>query len=126
VRRYWVGAIAVLLLAAGFAVASIATGAGLSSLQATTGTTTSHKVIICHRTKSKKHPFVQISVDVHAVPAHLKHGDTEGPCTKAQLTAGKKKSKKSSSTTTSSSTGPGNSAGHGNGGGNGNGKGHGK
>jgi hypothetical protein len=39
-----------------------------------------YKVMICHRTHSKKHPFHQITVDSHAVKAHLRHGDTLGPC----------------------------------------------
>ena len=41
------------------------------------------KVTICHRTHSKKHPFVTIRVSRQAVPAHLRHGDTLGPCDKA-------------------------------------------
>jgi hypothetical protein len=38
------------------------------------------KVTICHHTHSKKNPFVTITVSVHALPAHLGHGDTVGPC----------------------------------------------
>jgi hypothetical protein len=38
------------------------------------------KVTICHHTHSQKNPFVTITVSVHALPAHLKHGDTIGPC----------------------------------------------
>jgi hypothetical protein len=38
------------------------------------------KVTICHRTGSKKHPFVTIRVSRNAVPAHLRHGDKLGPC----------------------------------------------
>lgn len=33
------------------------------------------KVFVCHRTHSKKKPYVTISVSPHALPAHLKHGD---------------------------------------------------
>lgn len=38
------------------------------------------KVTICHHTHSRKNPFVTITVSVHALPAHLGHGDTIGAC----------------------------------------------
>jgi hypothetical protein len=43
------------------------------------------KVTICHRTGSKKHPFVTIRVSKRAVRAHLPHGDTLGPCARAKF-----------------------------------------
>ena len=44
------------------------------------------KVTICHRTKSKKNPYVTIRVSRNAVPAHLRHGDGIGPCPTASFT----------------------------------------
>jgi hypothetical protein len=38
------------------------------------------QVVICHHTGSGKNPFVTIRVSRNAVPAHLAHGDTLGPC----------------------------------------------
>ncbi len=40
-----------------------------------TATVTSQKVTICHRTNSVNHPYVQITVDRNALPAHAAHGD---------------------------------------------------
>jgi hypothetical protein len=44
------------------------------------------KVTICHKTHSKKNPFVTIRVSRNAVPAHLRHGDSVGPCSTAAFT----------------------------------------
>ena len=38
------------------------------------------KVTICHRTGSQKNPAVTIRVSRNALRAHLRHGDTMGPC----------------------------------------------
>ena len=53
----------------------------------------SPKVTICHHTHSQKNPFVTITVSVHALPAHLGHGDTVGPCSEQGATATKKHGK---------------------------------
>ena len=44
------------------------------------------RVPICHRTRSKKNPYRTIYVSPNAVPAHLRHGDGEGPCPTAKFT----------------------------------------
>jgi hypothetical protein len=120
---------AVVLGAAGFAAAGIASGSHLldavTGTTATTGTTTTgangRKVTLCHHTgRSKKHPNgVTITVSQSAVKAHLRHHDTLGACPKPTTTAAM------TATTTSSddaSKGHGNGKGNGHGGGNGHGK----
>jgi hypothetical protein len=47
------------------------------------------KGTLCHHTHSKKHPFVTITVSQRAFPAHLRHGDTIGPCPPAASTSAK-------------------------------------
>jgi hypothetical protein len=44
-----------------------------------------NKVTICHKTGSKKKPFHTIRVSRNAVKAHLRHGDSLGPCTTASF-----------------------------------------
>jgi hypothetical protein len=53
------------------------------------------KVMICHHTHSKKHPWVQISVGAPAAKAHLRHHDTLGPCPTTAPASGDKKHGKS-------------------------------
>jgi len=38
------------------------------------------KLTIYHHTHSQTNPFLTIIVTQNAVPAHLAHGDTLGPC----------------------------------------------
>ena len=38
------------------------------------------QITICHHTGSAKNPGVTITVNANALPAHLAHGDTIGPC----------------------------------------------
>jgi hypothetical protein len=138
-RKFPAVLVAVVLGAAGFAAAGIASGNGL--LRALTGTTAStstptttttktetgeggkgRKVALCHKTGSKKHPWQKISVSQSAVRAHLKHGDVEppGPTTAASA-KGKGKGKPTvekpatttATTTTSSDDGKGKGKGKG-------------
>lgn len=44
------------------------------------------KVLICHRTRSKKNPYRTIRVSRNAVKAHLRHGDGIGRCNSAIFT----------------------------------------
>jgi len=39
-----------------------------------------YKITVCHKTHSRKHPWVQIRVSVHAWKAHARHGDILGTC----------------------------------------------
>jgi hypothetical protein len=75
-RSTAIGAITVLAVGAlasfAAAVSSSGTPAAVSQYE--------KKVTICHHTHSKKHPFVTITVSRNALPAHLRHGDTVGPC----------------------------------------------
>jgi hypothetical protein len=71
------------------------------------------KVTICHHTHSQKNPFVTITVSEHAVPAHLRHGDTVGPCSEQGATAGKKHAKKPKSQKTHANRGHHGNKGHG-------------
>ena len=136
---------AVALVAAGcFAAASIASGGSFARMltgtdaTVTTATTTTptdtnehgggqpsgRRVALCHKTGPKKSPkFHTITVDQHAVKAHLKHGDTLGACPpKAPATT-----TPATTTTSSDDHGKGNSGDHGKSGDHGNnGKGHGK
>jgi hypothetical protein len=50
-------------------------------VNSTTTVVISRKVAICHKTGSKKHPYVTIKVAQSAVGAHLRRGDAFGACT---------------------------------------------
>jgi hypothetical protein len=39
-----------------------------------------YKVTICHHTGSQTNPHRTITISSRALPAHLRHGDTVGPC----------------------------------------------
>jgi hypothetical protein len=63
-----------------------------TSTTSSTGTTTSEgkKVLVCHRTGSKKKPFHLISISRSALPSHLAHGDVMpngGECPKTAPTS---------------------------------------
>jgi hypothetical protein len=82
--------------AASFAVASPSPGKGRPAETTAQTTTTGHggghagKVVLCHRTHSRKHPYVKVLVGGNAVRAHLRRGDVEpaadGSCPKPPVT----------------------------------------
>ena len=79
-------ALAVAALASVGGVGYAARLVGVSNISATAAQYPPSKVTICHHTHSQKNPFVTINVSERALPAHLGHGDTVGPCPQQSLT----------------------------------------
>ena len=74
IRLGFIGAAAV-VTAAALASAGFAGLRALDSGSAAAHQYPGKKVRLCHRTHSKKHPWVKIRVSTHALKAHLRHGD---------------------------------------------------
>jgi hypothetical protein len=72
--RFAVAATATILVGAALTSAALA-GLGALSLGPAAASQYPKKVTVCHRTHSKKHPWVKISISTHALKAHLRHGD---------------------------------------------------
>jgi hypothetical protein len=73
--------VAACLVVAAVGSTAVAAGASPSSRDAAAAQYEyDKKETICHHTGSKKNPTVTIMVSSNAVPAHLAHGDTLGPC----------------------------------------------
>ena len=110
-------AVVLALAAAGFSVASIAAGESptavltgtetvtttqvtttvastTTTVNSTTTVTQVRKVAICHKTGSRKHPYVTLKVAQSSVKAHLRHGDAFGACTTKTVKALKVKAAK--------------------------------
>jgi hypothetical protein len=73
-------ALAVAALASMGGVGYAARLVGVSNISPVAAQYPPSKVTICHHTHSQKNPFVTITVSERALPAHLGHGDTVGPC----------------------------------------------
>lgn len=65
------------------------TGAAASEYEYSSASQYQYRLAICHRTHSKKHPWIQITVSSRAWPAHRRHGDTLPPCPAGTRIAGK-------------------------------------
>jgi hypothetical protein len=79
-------ALAVAALASVGGVGYAARLVGVSNISPVAAQYPPSKVTICHHTHSQKNPFVTITVSERALPAHLGHGDTVGPCPQNSLT----------------------------------------
>jgi hypothetical protein len=79
-------ALAVTALASIGGVGYAARLVGVSNVSSAAAQYPPSKVMICHHTHSQTNPFVTIIVSERALPAHLGHGDTVGPCPQQSLT----------------------------------------
>ena len=57
------------------------TGAAASEYEYAGSSQYQYRIVICHLTRSKKHPAHTITISSAAWPAHQRHGDHLGPCT---------------------------------------------
>src|SRR5437660_3506237 len=82
--RFVLAGAATLVTAAALASAALAGLRALDLGPAAASQYPGKKVTVCHRTHSKKHPWVQIRISRHALKAHLRHGaflvDANNPC----------------------------------------------
>ena len=92
--RLVVAGVAALLTGAALASAAVAGMRALDLGPAAASQYPGKKVTVCHRTHSKKHPWVKIRISRHAVKAHLRHGDfvvdDTHPCPPATTASAKK------------------------------------
>ena len=92
--RLVVAGVATLLTGAALASAAVAGMRALDLGPAAASQYPGKKVTVCHRTHSKKHPWVKIRISRHAVKAHLRHGDfvvdDTHPCPPATTASAKK------------------------------------
>jgi hypothetical protein len=87
----------------GFAQTSV-TSQSTTTSTGSTVTSTTGKITICHKTHSKKHPSVTISVSLSALPAHQRHGDTTGACAPKTTITGTTTTTTTNTTSTTTTT----------------------
>ena len=92
--RFVVAVVATVVAGAALASAALA-GLGALKLGPAAASQYPKKVTVCHRTHSKKHPWVKIRISTRALKAHLKHGDfvvdANHPCPPTAAAAAKNK-----------------------------------
>ncbi len=69
---------------AAVAVAQYAYGSSGSQYGHGSASQYQYRVVVCHRTGSRRHPFHTVVVSAHALRALLHHGDHLGRCTGAE------------------------------------------
>ena len=93
--RFVLAGAATLVTAAALASAALAGLRALDLGPAAASQYPGKKVTVCHRTHSKKHPWVKIRISTHALRAHLRHGDfvvdADHPCPPPNALSAKKK-----------------------------------
>jgi hypothetical protein len=94
--RFVVAVAATIVTGAALASAALA-GLGALKLGPAAASQYPKKVTVCHRTHSKKHPWVKIRISTHALKAHLRHGDfvvdASNPCPPTTAAAAAAKNK---------------------------------
>ena len=92
--RFVLAGAATLITAAALASAALAGFHALDLGPAAASQYPGKKVTVCHRTHSKKHPWVKIRISTHALRAHLRHGDfvvdADHPCPPPNALSAKK------------------------------------
>jgi hypothetical protein len=76
-----------LVVAVALAAAGVLGGVGFAKISPTSAQYQYGKITVCHKTHSKKNPWVQITISQNALPAHLRGGDTVGACVTTPPTA---------------------------------------
>jgi hypothetical protein len=94
--RFIVAGVATIVAGAALASAALA-GLGALNLGPAAASQYPKKVTVCHRTHSKKHPWVKIRISTRALKAHLRHGDfvvdANHPCPPTNGASAKHKNK---------------------------------